>query len=231
MDKIEFTKFAMVLKTAYPKDNLLPSKESMSIWYQMLMDIPYDIAEVALRRWISTNKWAPSIADIREYSTAINEGETPSWGEAWQTVLRAVSKYGYMNEQRALNSLQPLARRATEMIGFQTICTSENIAMERANFRKCYEAIAEREKEDAQLPKALLDTIKTLQLGEFKDEPMLPIHSEGTTDNKEEQPENGSEQENEEVVSDPLQSIRRIREILSKCSTGAGTPEPDRLSS
>ena len=74
MNKQEFARLAMVIKTAYPKDNLIPTKEAMSIWYQMLSDIPYNIAEVALQKWISTSKWAPTIADIREYSSGVSTG-------------------------------------------------------------------------------------------------------------------------------------------------------------
>lgn len=215
MNKQEFARLAMVIKTAYPKDNLIPTKEAMSIWYQMLSDIPYNIAEVALQKWISTSKWAPTIADIREYSSGVSTGTELTWGEAWHEVTTAISKYGYMNEDKAMQSLSPLARKTAQTIGYQILCTSENIAVERANFRKCFETFAQREKEDAQLPTALIETIHTLQLGEFKDATMLPNSSGNSTEDKKELPAHGAEQDNEEVVSDPLRRIQEIRERLS----------------
>lgn len=216
MNKQEFARLAMVIKTAYPKDNLIPSKEAMSIWYQMLSDIPYNIAEIALQKWISTSKWAPTIADIREYSAEISSGTEQTWGEAWHEVTTAISKYGYMNEDRAMKSMSPLTRKTVQTIGYQILCTSENIAVERANFRKCYETFAQREKEDAQLPTVLIETIHTLQLGEFKDATTLPDSSDNSTENKKELPAHGSEQDNEEVVSNPLGRIQEIRKRLSE---------------
>ena len=221
MNKEEFMRFAMILKTTYPKDNLLPSKEAMSIWYKMLMDIPYMIAEKALEKWIGINRWPPTIADIREYSAQISKPEIPDWGDAWKEVLGMVSRYGYYNEAEALRHMKPLTKKVTEMIGFKTICTSENIAAERANFRKCYEVVMAREKETQQLPTALLDAIKTLQIGEPKNEYLLS-DAERSSDNKEELPTHGSESEDQEVVSCPLETIQRIRESLQKATSGSG---------
>lgn len=217
MSKEEFMRFAMILKTTYPKDNLLPTKEAMSIWYQMLMDIPYMIAEKALQKWISINRWPPTIADIREYSSNISKPKIPDWGEAWSEVLKMITRYGYYHETEALNHMQPLARQVTEMIGYKQICTSENITAERANFRKCYEIVIAREKENQQLPTGLLEAIKTLQIGETKDDLLLP-DAEGRADNKEKLPTDGEKPENGEVVPCPVETIQKIREVLQRAT-------------
>ena len=213
MNKEEFMRFAMILKTTYPKENLLPSKEAMSIWYKMLMDIPYQIAEKALEKWIGINKWPPTIADIREYSAEISKPKIPDWGEAWSEVLKSVSRYGYYREVEALNAMRPITRQVTEMIGYKTICTSENITAERANFRKCYEIVIAREKENQQLPAGLLDAIKTLQIGD-EDNVYLLTGSGGGADNQEKLNANGTEPKDEEVVPCPLETIQKIRESL-----------------
>ncbi len=163
MDKNEFATFAMALKTYYPKENLLPNKQALDLWFFQLQDIPYQVAEISLNKWVSLNKWSPSIADIREMATSISHGELPSWGDAWEEVLRAIRKYGSYRPVEAMNSLSPLARKATERIGFRNLCISENISADRANFRMIYEQLAEREKKEAQLSVPLKTLIAQMQ--------------------------------------------------------------------
>ena len=64
MDKKEFGLFAMALKTYYPKEQLLPNTQAMELWYKHLKDIPLPIAEMALQKWVATNKWSPTICEI-----------------------------------------------------------------------------------------------------------------------------------------------------------------------
>lgn len=159
MKRDEFAKFAMALRTYYPRENLLPNNEAMELWYRQLQDIPFKVAEAALNKWVALNKWSPSIAEIREQSAGLKRGsELQNWGDGWQKVLLAVRRYGMYNVEQAMESLDDLSRKCVENIGFINICRSENISVERANFRMLYETYIERQKQDAQLP----DSLKTL---------------------------------------------------------------------
>ena len=135
MNKREFATFAMALKTYYPRENLLPNDKAMDLWFGQLQDIPYQVAEAGLQKWVSLNKWSPSIADIREMASGIVHGELPDWGDAWEEVCKAIRHYGSYRARDALTSLSPLARKATERIGFTNLCLSENPSADRANFR------------------------------------------------------------------------------------------------
>ena len=159
----EFATFAMALKTYYPRENLLPNDQAMDLWFAQLQDIPYKVAEIGLNKWVSLNKWSPSIADIREMASTVAHGELPSWGDAWQEVLLAIRQYGSYRALEAMNSLSPLARKATERIGFTNLCMSENMSADRANFRLIYEQLAERQKKDEQLPLPLKTLIAQMQ--------------------------------------------------------------------
>lgn len=163
MTEIEFAKFAMALKTYYPRENLLPNDQAMELWFRQLQDIPYKVAEVGLNKWVSLNKWSPSIADIREMASTVANGELPNWGDAWQEVLRAISQYGSYRPVEAMDSLSPLTKKATKRIGFVNLCMSENISADRANFRMIYESLADREKKDAQLSVPLKTLIAQIQ--------------------------------------------------------------------
>lgn len=164
MNKQEFATFAMALRTYYPKENILPNKEAMALWFRDLQDIPFPIAEAALRKWVATNKWSPSIAEIREMTSGIQHGEQLTWGEAWECVLRAVRKHGSYGKREALASLDPLTRKCVENIGYMDICMSENIMVERAHFQRIFEIYAQRERTSHQVPLALQQAISAMQI-------------------------------------------------------------------
>ena len=162
MDRKEFAIFTSALKTYYPRENILPNEQAMQLWYEQLEDLPYKLAAATLKKWVATNKWSPSIADIREQALSITEsGTTRDWGEAWSCVLTAIAHYGAYQEDKALEILDETTRQVVKRMGFKNICYSENIAADRANFRNIYEQVEARRKQSAQLPpklKALIES-------------------------------------------------------------------------
>ena len=60
-----------------------------------------------------------------------------------------------MQVSEALDSLDELTRRCVKRIGFQNICTSENVTADRANFRMIYETEAGKRKFENQLPERI----------------------------------------------------------------------------
>lgn len=163
MDKKEFSTFAMALKTYYPKEQILPNQQAMELWYRELQDIPYAVAEAGLRKWVSINKWSPTIADIREMTSEVQHGNIADWGEGWEQVIVAIRKYGSYRIPDAMESFDPITRQCVERLGFRNICMSENIAADRANFRMMYEQIAERKKKESQMPLPLQQLIQGIQ--------------------------------------------------------------------
>ena len=165
MNKKEFALFASALKTYYPKEKLLPNEQAMQLWFKQLQDIPYDLAEVTLNKWVATNKWSPSIADIREQTVVVTAGAVKDWGDAWRDVLRAIRIYGSYQEGEALASFDELTRKVVKRLGFKNLCFSEKIEVDRANFRMIYEREQDIQRQDAQLPpklKALIATMPNL---------------------------------------------------------------------
>lgn len=162
MDKKEFAYFASALRTYYSKENLLPNSQAMELWFRQLQDIPYPVAEATLNKWVATNKWSPSIAEIRELAAEIQNGKLPDWGEAWEETRKAIKRFGFYRPKEALESLRPLTRETVKRLGFTNLCLSENEAVDRANFRNNYEIIAKREQQAQILPLTLQETIKQL---------------------------------------------------------------------
>ena len=164
MNKKDFAIFASALRTYYPKENLLPNEQAMELWYKQLQDIPYPIAELTLNRWVATSKWSPSIADIRQQAISLTRGDGKEWGEAWQDVLTAIKMYGTYREEEALESLDDTTRTVVRRLGFRNLCLSEEIQVDRANFRMIYEQQQQRDKQDAQLPPKLKELIGNMSL-------------------------------------------------------------------
>ena len=162
MTKQEFSIFCNALRTYYPKEKLLPNEQAMQLWYMQLQDIPYQVAQVTLNKWVATNKWSPSIADIREQATSIVKGNTKDWGEAWQSVINSIGKYGSYQEQAALESFDDLTRQVVKRLGYRNICLSEDINVDRANFRMIYEQLEQRNKQDLQIPNQLKEMINKI---------------------------------------------------------------------
>ena len=163
MTKQEFGLLASAIRTYYPKENILPNQQEMELWYRELQDIPYAVAEAGLRKWVTTNKWSPSIAEIREMATDVQHGSIPEWGEGWEQVLKAIRMYGTYRIAEAMDSFDDITRQCVERLGFRNICLSENIAADRANFRMMYETLSERKKKDMQMPFNLSNMIETIQ--------------------------------------------------------------------
>ena len=156
--------FTDALRTYYPREQLLPNPQAMELWFRELQDIPFDVAEIALRKWVATNKWSPSIADIREMTAGIVNGDPMSWGESWEKVMTAIRKFGSYNKGAALDSLDPLTRKCVESMGYMELCMSENIMADRAHYQRIFETLSKREQVNKQLGLPLLEAINHVQL-------------------------------------------------------------------
>lgn len=163
MTQKEFAQFAMAMRTYYPKEKLLPNTEAMELWYEMLKDIPYDVAKATLNKWITENKWSPTIADIREVAAEVKHGRIPDWGEGWNQVQRMIKKYGSYNVGTAMSEMDELTRHAVRRLGFTELCMSETPEVDRANFRMIYEQLADRKKVDRQTSREVHIAISNIQ--------------------------------------------------------------------
>ena len=168
MNKEEFKKIAMAMRTYYPNQNLLPNNAAMELWFQQLQDIPYPVCTLALNQWVAVNKWAPTIADLRESAMDVSTQELPDWSEAWETVIKNIQKYGFYRAVEGKEALTGITRQTVERIGYIHLCNSENITADRANFRDIYNSLLAREKKQAVIPaglQAAIDTIRQEMIG------------------------------------------------------------------
>lgn len=167
MDRGQFLEMVAILKSCYPRDNLLAIDKVLEVWYRQLEDLDFGIVMTAVNKWIATQKWMPGISDIRSYYVDVMYGyDTEAWSKAWESVNKVISKYGYYRPQEAykeLDSIDPLATEAIKRLGYCHVCMSENQVSERANFRDIYCTLQKRKKETAQMPEQLRLAIDKMQ--------------------------------------------------------------------
>lgn len=163
MNAQEFSTIAMAIRSAWPNANLMLDDKAKDVWYTMLVDLDYNACLVAIKEHMSTCRFAPSIAELRERCSNVTSVPVQSWGDAWEDVISAIRFCGMYREEEALQRMDAITRQCVKRLGFQNLCTSENITADRANFRMIYEQEQKAQKELRQLSPVLQEQKKSFQ--------------------------------------------------------------------
>lgn len=148
MNKQEILKAVAPLQLAF-KGNLDDAR--MRLYVEMLSDIPPQILEAAVKKLIMTNKFLPSIAEIRETAYGIkgtiSGTAAPDESEAWGEVVKAIRSVGYYGKPTFTHEA---ITTAVNNIGWQDICmtTYDGMNTLRAQFRRAYQLAAQRQKDN-----------------------------------------------------------------------------------
>lgn len=163
MNAQEFSTIAMAIRSAWPNANLMLDDNAKDVWYTMLADLDYKACMIAIKEHMSTCRFAPSIAELRERCSNVTSVPVQSWGDAWEDVISAIRFCGMYREEEALQRMDAITRKCVKRLGFQSLCTSENITADRANFRMIYEQEQKTQKELQQLSPALQEQKRSFQ--------------------------------------------------------------------
>jgi len=136
----EAKKVVSILSVAFRKDGI--DKKTLDAYAMCISDFPYDLAQASVLKIIAEQDFFPSIAQIRKTAISLSLGLKTA-GEAWEIVEQAVMKCG---SYRRPNFKDPLIQKAVNMIGWQELCLSERISVERAHFIRVYEQLVEKER-------------------------------------------------------------------------------------
>lgn len=163
MTKDEFKILCKGMKAVYTQSTFLPDADAFKVWYSLLQDLDYTIAQAAIQKYMLINEFPPTIADIRKNAVSVQAGDRKTWSEGWEEVMKAIGNFGSYREEEALESMSEITRKAVKKLGFRNICLSENITADRANFRTIYEQMAENEYTAKQIPLNLSKLIESIQ--------------------------------------------------------------------
>ena len=156
-------KCVKVMKSIWTKPEFLGDEYSVEIWFRYLKDLTYEQLATAINKHTMTSRFPPTIAELREQLVDI-QADKSDWSDGWGEVLTAIRKYGYMNEDDALESMSPMTREVVKRLGWQHICQSEKEGLMalRANFRMAYMQKSKSIKEEMQLPVGFMEKAKAL---------------------------------------------------------------------
>ena len=119
-----------------------------------------------------TNKFKPTVAELRDIYTELVSPSISDWSEGWEKVSRAIGHYGMYQEQAAMESFDEVTREVVKRLGFQNICLSENIEI--------YQAIQMRKRTEVNIGSALPNLREMVQnrLAELDQKEQKAIDSE-----------------------------------------------------
>lgn len=100
MEKEEFSTLVKGMKAVYSDPKFIPDKVAFKMWYELLKDLDYEMASISIQKYMMTNKFPPSISDIRDQYFNISNWEENELHEvsAWGMVLKAMRNSVYNSE-------------------------------------------------------------------------------------------------------------------------------------
>ena len=152
--QVEISQIVVMIGAAYP--NFAPTKETVSVYYELLKDLPADALKVATLQCCAETgrKFAPGIGEIRGAVSQISRKAQgiPSVLEAWDEVSNAPKSMQYKRvtdeydengsviiEIRPFKWSHTLVEKVALMMGFPDFPKIENESVDRAHFFKQYE--------------------------------------------------------------------------------------------
>lgn len=145
-NEAEIAKLIGVMALTFP--NIQVGDNTIDAYVSMLKDIPVEVLSVSVEQCTAESEFFPTIARIRERALSLVRPERKDPFEAWGVVLETIGRVGFY---RSPHFEDPLIARAVDCMGWQYLCSSENIVADRAHFAKVYEQFVEREAQDAKL--------------------------------------------------------------------------------
>ena len=162
------TKTMLATMSAVYPHNLMPdvTEITVNVWYQLLKDITYKLASVAVAGWISINKYPPTIADIREMVTTHQDAVTPE--QEWTRLLGAIRKYGHTMPAEAEAELGDLWPGTTD---WQYYCQMmvDDLPNEKSRYLRMITTKQKREKTNAQMPESVRKMLDGIGQGRLED--------------------------------------------------------------
>lgn len=179
MKKTETIQFLTLLASNYRSiDEKLRDKPKADLliqtWYECLSDIDYNLCMMAAKKAIMSSSFPPTIHDLRvaamEITRPKEQDVTPI--ELWNEALGMIKKGSYMTTEEFEKHSEPVKKffgcvaqlRELAATDMDTIAT-----VTKGQFLKQINVIQEREREQALLPKSMLETINQIKLGQAMD--------------------------------------------------------------
>lgn len=165
--RLDIIELILLLNEAYPNTQYSDSARLVDLWVDIIGHYPKDVLIAAAHKLISESPFIPKVADIANQVKALAMLGVPTAGEAWAELVKAIGRYGWNRQAEGRASLALRTREACDVLGWQYLCSSENMMADRAHFMKVYENILNRDVNKTFQPQAVQQMAN--QLGEALD--------------------------------------------------------------
>ena len=168
MTREETIKVIGIITTAYPNfDKFRDEKHIRSmvaIWADMFSEDDAGLVALAVKEHISTSKWPPSIAEIREIMTRIAHPDIIPPDEAWEVVSKYLDTEGEYNHGDIYRALPRTIAEVVDSIGYGQLYAM-HVAYARGHAAKAGLDRVERQRRKAMLPGSLRQKIEAVSAG------------------------------------------------------------------
>lgn len=189
MTKADAAKLVAIVITAYPNFDKFKNAEAVqatvNLWAMMFENDDGALVALAVKKHIATNKWPPSVAEIREIMLEMTAPDLIPPDIAWQKVAVLFDELSqYSGRKQYQPRLPPLVCSAVDAIGWTHLRSlhrdayiGEKAGLDRVAFMQQYTPMYERERRRAMTPNGIttqIDHKRALRLEE-----LLMLPSEG----------------------------------------------------
>jgi len=169
MDRKVFASIMMAVSAAYDKFDM--SEEKLSVYYATLGDLPAELLKAATLEHMTTNKWPPKIAELRQLAFEIvdrSQGRI-SAPEAWGVVMRDLRRPGSFGVYGGEPEFDdPTIAQAVQNVGgWRAICMTPQdvLGVMQARFLQAFERARGEERADQRALPQVRELVKRLSMG------------------------------------------------------------------
>lgn len=168
MNKQDTIKVIATIQTAYPNFNKdAESKELnhiINLWQKMFAGDDIYIVGSAIERYILTNKFPPTIADIRFEIARLKNDKEITEGDAWNILLRTIKQSGYSDYQLWQGLPKPIKEitSASQIHDWGQMPIDEINSVVQSNFLRAYRQKQKQENENKMLTEKAKETQKKI---------------------------------------------------------------------
>lgn len=130
------------------------SDASAAAYFRDLADLPGTQVQTACEALYRTGReWPPNGAQVRNQVLELR-ADTPGFGEVWDRLLRAASRFGWRREDEAIAWLEDwcsLAGRLAAILPFREFCLTEELEVFHGQARRSWDQLTARAVRDGQV--------------------------------------------------------------------------------
>jgi hypothetical protein len=168
MEREEFKVLVKGMKAVYAQPTFIPDQNAFDVWYELLKDLPYKQVNVAIQKYMVTERFPPTIADIRTKAIEVIEkpADEMSELEAWHITRKAIRNSGY-HAQEEFDKLPEVCQIAVgnpDNLKEWALMDSDQVeTVGQSHFIRNFRTAAKRITEDRKIPAHIRTLIEEMR--------------------------------------------------------------------